>query len=94
MKKIFALALLLSITLADCAYAQPPRRRAEQQQKQEQQLNAPKGSSYRDFPTAQTMPNDAAWRRDLYRTIDLTNEENAVLYNTPRWSRKPLYLPL
>lgn len=80
MKKIFALALLLSITLADCAYAQPPRRRAEQQQKQEQQLNAPKGSSYRDFPTAQTMPNDAAWRRDLYRTIDLTNEENAVLY--------------
>lgn len=93
MKKIFALALLLSITLADCAYAQPPRRRAEQQQKQEQQLNAPKGSSYRDFPTAQTMPNDAAWRRDLYRTIDLTNEENAVLYfpTTPQDGRENLF---
>lgn len=93
MKKIFALALLLSITLADCAYAQPPRRRAEQQQKQEQQLNAPKGNSYRDFPTAQTMPNDAAWRRDLYRTIDLTNEENAVLYfpTTPQDGRENLF---
>ena len=93
MKKIFALALLLSITLADCAYAQPPRRRVEQQQKQEQQLNAPKGSSYRDFPTAQTMPNDAAWRRDLYRTIDLTNEENAVLYfpTTPQDGRENLF---
>lgn len=93
MKKIFALALLLSITFADCAYAQPPRRRAEQQQKQEQQLNAPKGSSYRDFPTAQTMPNDAAWRRDLYRTIDLTNEENAVLYfpTTPQDGRENLF---
>lgn len=93
MKKIFALALLLSITLADCAYAQPPRRRAEQQQKQEQQLNAPKGSSYRDFPTAQTMPNDAAWRRDLYRTIDLTKEENAVLYfpTTPQDGRENLF---
>lgn len=93
MKKIFALALLLSITLADCAYAQPPRRRAEQQQKQEQQLNAPKGSSYRDFPTAQTMPNDAAWRRDLYRTIDLNKEENAVLYfpTTPQDGRENLF---
>lgn len=91
MKKIFALALLLSITLADCAYAQPPRRRAEQ--KQEQQLNAPKGSSYRDFPTAQTMPNDAAWRRDLYRTIDLNKEENAVLYfpTTPQDGRENLF---
>lgn len=93
MKKIFALALLLSITLADCAYAQPPRRRAEQRQKQEQQLNAPKGSSYRDFPTAQTMPNDAAWRRDLYRTIDLNKEENAVLYfpTTPQDGRENLF---
>lgn len=50
MKKIFALALLLSITLADCAYAQPPRRRAEQQQKQEQQLNAPRVVRIEIFP--------------------------------------------
>lgn len=26
------------------------------------------------------MPDDAAWRREVYRTLDLTREENAVLY--------------
>lgn len=41
---------------------------------------APEGGSYRDFPTAATMPEDAAWRRDVYRTLDLSREENAVLY--------------
>lgn len=38
------------------------------------------GVSVREFPTAATMPDDAAWRRDVYRTLDLTKEENAVLY--------------
>ena len=34
----------------------------------------------REFPTAANVPDDAAWRRDIYRSIDLTKEENAVLY--------------
>lgn len=34
----------------------------------------------REFPTAAVMPDDAAWRRDIYRTIDLTQEANACLY--------------
>lgn len=38
------------------------------------------GGSYRDFPTASTMPADAAWRREIYRSLDLTKEANAVLY--------------
>lgn len=93
MKKILVIALLLGTALAECTYAQPPRRRAEQQQKQEQKLNAPQGSSYREFPTAQTMPQDVAWRRDLYRTIDLTKEANAVLYypTTPHEGRENLF---
>lgn len=94
MKKIFALVLLLCATAyADVAQAQPPRRRAEQQARQEQQLNAPQGSAYREFPTAQTMPADAAWRRDLYRTIDLSKEQNAVLYypTTPQDGRENLF---
>lgn len=39
------------------------------------------------------MPNDAAWRRDLYRTIDLNKEENAVLYfpTTPQDGRENLF---
>lgn len=48
---------------------------------QAQQVPKPAtGASYRDFPTAATMPDDAAWRREIYRMLDLTKEENAVLY--------------
>lgn len=92
MKRILLLLILATGCLAE-SHAQPPRRRAEQQQKQEQQLNAPQGSSYREFPTAQNMPSDAAWRRDLYRTLDLTKEANAVLYypTTPQDGRENLF---
>lgn len=92
MKRILLLLILATGCLAE-SHAQPPRRRAEQQQKQEQQLNAPQGSSYREFPTAQNMPSDAAWRRDLYRTIDLTKEANTVLYypTTPQDGRENLF---
>jgi gliding motility-associated protein GldN len=94
MKKIFALILLIcALGQASELSAQPPRRRAEQQQKQEQQQNSPRGSSYREFPTAQSMPSDAAWRRDLYRTLDLTKDANAVLYypTTPQDGRENLF---
>ena len=85
--------LALSFSLCGLVMAQPPRRRAEQQQKQAQAQNAPKGSAYRQFPTAQSMPQDAAWRRDLYRTIDLTRDANAVLYypTTPQDGRENLF---
>ena len=94
MKKIFALILLIcALGQASEVSAQPPRRRAEQQQKQEQQQNSPRGSSYREFPTAQSMPSDVAWRRDLYRTLDLTKDANAVLYypTTPQDGRENLF---
>lgn len=94
MKKIFALILLIcALGQASEVSAQPPRRRDEQQQKQEQQQNSPRGSSYREFPTAQSMPSDAAWRRDLYRTLDLTKDANAVLYypTTPQDGRENLF---
>lgn len=86
--KILRISLLaLSFSVALCALAQPPKRRAEQQQ------NAPTGTAYREFPTAQNMPNDAAWRRDLYRSLDLTKEENAALYypTTPQDGRENLF---
>ena len=89
--RIATIALGLSLGLQ--LLAQPPRRRAEQQQKAEQEQNAPRGSSYRDFPTAQPMPDDAAWRRDLYRTLDLNKEANAILYypTTPQDGRENLF---
>lgn len=92
--KLLRFALLaLGLTLAYAAIAQPPRRRAEQQQKQQQQQNAPKGTAYREFPTAQTMPTDVTWRRDLYRKLDITKETNAALYypTTPQDGRENLF---
>lgn len=32
------------------------------------------------FPTAVDVPEDPTWRRDIYRSIDLTKDENAALY--------------
>ena len=89
--RIAIIALGFSFVLS--LVAQPPRRRAEQQQKTEQAQNAPKGTAYREFPTAQTMPSDAAWRRDLYRSLDLTKEANAILYYpvTPQNGQQNLF---
>lgn len=87
-----ALLLLLAMVAAS-SVAQPPRRRADQQKTSDTSASTPKGSAYRPFPTAPTMPSDVAWRRDLYRTIDLTKEENAVLYypTTPQDGKENLF---
>ena len=83
MKRI--LLILFTIHLSLCtATAQPPARQKQAQQ-QAAQAEATKEiavseRAQMDYPTAPTMPEDAAWRRDLYRKIDLTAEQNAVLY--------------
>lgn len=76
------LILLTLLTLAAATMAQPPKRRVQTADKTKTTAtqNAPKGVSYREFPTAQAMPADAAWRRDVYRELDLTKDENATLY--------------
>lgn len=50
----------------------------------------------REFPTAAAMPDDASWRRDVYRSLDLTKEENAVLYYpiVPNGNRQNLFVYL
>lgn len=57
-----------------------PNGRPQAAQQTQQTAKPAAGGSYRDFPTAATMPDDAAWRREIYRMLDLTKEENAVLY--------------
>lgn len=76
MKHIIVIMLCLT-TLS--AVAQPPaRRRAEAEKKSQEAM--PRGSAYREFPTAQPMPDDASWRRDLYLSVDLADDANAALY--------------
>ena len=93
MKRSFFILLIASACVLT-ATAQPAKRRADAVQQAKGQgtpaaqaappkqttQNAPRGASYRDFPTAQPMPADAAWRRDIYRSIDLMRDQNAALY--------------
>ena len=32
------------------------------------------------FPAAESVPEDVSWRRDIYRSLDLTKDQNAPLY--------------
>lgn len=91
-RTLFALALAFACTLA--AVAQPPaRRKAAENKEQTAAQTAPKGSAYRDFPTAAAMPEDVSWRRDIYRSLDLTKDANAPLYypTTPTDGRENLF---
>lgn len=72
--------------------AQPRQRRVTQpvqqqgsQPRSQQQQNAQQGGMTQrmriQYPTALDMPENVAWRRDIYREIDLTEKENAGLYD-------------
>lgn len=52
--------------------------------------------SIREFPTAAPMPDNAAWRRDVYRMLTLTDDANAPLYYpvTPTAGRENLFVHL
>ena len=91
-RTLFAFVLACTCTLA--AVAQPPaRRKAAENKEQTAAQTAPKGSAYRDFPTAAAMPEDVSWRRDIYRSLDLTKDANAPLYypTTPTDGRENLF---
>ena len=84
MKRV--LFLLTIVLMAGAVQAQPKQRRTQQQQQTEQQQKKKNPSSAMSmraqisFPTAVDMPEEVVWRRDIYREIDLTKEENAGLY--------------
>jgi gliding motility associated protien GldN len=92
MKRV--LFLLTIVLMAGIVQAQPKQRRVQQterqqqqQQPQQQQPQKKKSPSSAmsmraqiSFPTALDIPEDVVWRRDIYREIDLTADENSGLY--------------
>jgi len=79
--------------------AQPKRSRvqqAQQSRKSQQAQNGQQGGMTQRmqimYPTAAEMPEDVAWRRDIYREIDLNEEENAGLYDPVEPQGKKLNL--
>lgn len=78
----FRRAAVMAVMALTCmaTVAQPPARRRAMADEAQTKKNNTTASAYRDFPTAQAMPENVAWRRDIYRTLDLTKDANAVLY--------------
>ena len=64
---------------------QKPQQKDSQQPKEQQQQNTQQGGMTQrmrlQYPTAIDMPEQVVWRRDIYREINLDDEENAGLYD-------------
>ena len=82
MKRLFL--ILMVAGLAAGLYAQPAKRRVTNSN-----AAAKRGAAARNtntdraallFPVKQAMPEDVVWKRDVYRTLDLTKDANAPLY--------------
>lgn len=86
MKRITLFFILCSF-LIGTAHSQPARRRVTSSNAAAQQGKS--GNAAREqqtdraslmFPTADEMPEDVVWRRDIYRQLDLMADKNAPLY--------------
>lgn len=67
-------------SLSQVILAQPARRRAEQQAAARSNANNMTQRAQLSFPVAPTMSEDVVWRRDVYRILNLSKDENAGLY--------------
>ncbi len=84
--KYLVLVMILAL-LAPCAQAQPTKRRTTTSSAAAQAGNpaVKKATQTADraslqFPTAEDMPDDVVWKRDIYRQLDLDLDANAPLY--------------
>ena len=86
MKRMFL--ILAMAGFATCVLAQPAKRRTTNSNAVVQRATAKTAKADGQsvdraalmFPVKQSMPEDVAWRRDVYRTLDLTKDANAPLY--------------
>ncbi|MCR5043033.1 MAG: gliding motility protein GldN [Bacteroidaceae bacterium] len=84
MKKV--LFILLSFCMVGTMVAQPQKSRVQNNNRPTAVRNNANSTAVGMdraslmFPTAVDVPEDPSWRRDIYRSIDLTKDENAALY--------------
>lgn len=82
MKRI--LFILTTLCMVGAVSAQPQKSRVQNNNRPAAARNktAAAGTERASlmFPTAVDVPEDPSWRRDIYRSIDLTKDENAALY--------------
>lgn len=70
----------LLLCVVQLAVAQPPARRTLQQRAHKSNVSMVSLRAQLSYPTEAKMGEDVAWRRDIYREIDLTQDANAGLY--------------
>lgn len=83
MKRLFL--ILTMAGFAACMLAQPAKRRittsnAAARSGADTKRNTSTDRAALMFPVKQAMPEDVVWKRDVYRTLDLTKDANATLY--------------
>lgn len=71
---------LFGICLAGCVLAQPAKSRVRKTAANKQAAATVSDRASLMFPTAVAVPEEVAWRRDIYRSLDLKKDENAALY--------------
>ena len=90
MRRLVIVAACLQFSVFASQYsicsAQPKKSRlqANNEQQQQKKQAGRQGMTERMrimYPTAVDMPEDVVWRRDIYREINLEQEENAGLYD-------------
>ena len=75
------ITILLAVISFTSISAQPAaRRKAQQEAAKKSNADNITVRAKLDFPTALPMSEDVVWRRDIYRKLDLTKQENAGLY--------------
>lgn len=75
-----AVIALSAGVLAPEASAQPKKSRIQQRNQQKQNTSGLTTRAQISFPTSAVMNEDVVWRRDIYREINLMEDENAGLY--------------
>lgn len=96
MKKLLflTLAVITSLTIG----AQPKKSRVAENKQAAAGKNTPQKVDRASimYPTAVAVPEEVAWRRDVYREIDLRKNENAPLYypDTPKDGEQNLFTTL
>lgn len=78
MKRKIIIAVGVALMLGTLStWAQPKARAAKEEEKNASELSVRAQTRY---PHATSLPQDVVWTREIYRTLDMTKEENGSLY--------------
>lgn len=78
MKRKIIIAVGVALLLGTLpTWAQPKARAAQEEDKSANELSVRAQTRY---PHSKALPQDVVWAREIYRTLDMTKEENGALY--------------